>query len=109
MKKISIAVLTILLIISCQEKSAENYFYQGLAKSKIEDFDSAILFYNKAIELDPLMANAYGNRANAYRNTKKYKEAIDDYDKSIEIKPNDAKTYHNRGTAKRDFGHLAEW
>ena len=62
--------------------------------------------YNKAIELDPLMANAYGNRANAYRNTKKYKEAIDDYDKSIEIKPNDAKTYHNRGTAKRDLQDL---
>lgn len=39
------------------------YYNLGVSAEQLEDFDKAKEFYNKAIELDPEMANAYNNIA----------------------------------------------
>jgi len=44
--------------------------------------------YNKAIELNPKYADAYYNRAIAYKAQSNTKKAIKDYTKAIEINPN---------------------
>lgn len=51
------------------------------------DFNNAITFYTKAIELNSNNNYAYYLRAVAYKALKKYKQAIEDYNKSIVLNP----------------------
>ena len=43
---------------------------------------------NKAIEIDPNMAEAYDSRGVGYMRLGEYKKAIEDFDKALEINPN---------------------
>lgn len=61
------------------------------------DYENAVSFCNRSIELEPNMAEAYLFRGLAYRNMQKYKEALADYDKLLSIDPNSAPAYNNRG------------
>ncbi len=44
------------------QKTAEDYLDSGNAKADLEDYKGAIQDYNKAIELNPDLAEAYYNR-----------------------------------------------
>lgn len=54
---------------------------KGQIESAIKDFD-------KAIELDPSLAEAYYDRGLAYSELNQYEKAIKDYDKAIELREN---------------------
>ena len=45
---------------------------------------------DKAIELDPNDASAYGGRGNSYLRLGQYQRAIQDYDKAMQLDPDDA-------------------
>ena len=51
-------------------------------------YDLAIADLSKAIELDPSLAEAYGNRAWAYKKQGKKAEAIADFEKFITLTDN---------------------
>jgi len=68
-------------------------------------FEKAIEDYNKAIELNPNIAQGYNNRGNAYGKLKEHEEAIEDYNKALEFNPEYAAAYYNRGTA---YGKLKQ-
>ena len=53
---------------------------KGLANLAIKD-------YNKAIQLDPELAEAYCNRGVAYEHTGEFERAIADHTKAIELQP----------------------
>jgi tetratricopeptide (TPR) repeat protein len=61
------------------------------------DYENAVSFFNRTIELEPNMSEAYLYRGLAYRNMQKYKEALADYNKLLSIEPNSAPAYNNRG------------
>ena len=63
------------------------------------DYDSAIEYYNKAIELDPSNAQVYNNRGLAWTKKRNYKKAIKDFGDSIKLNPELAITFSNRGMA----------
>jgi tetratricopeptide (TPR) repeat protein len=63
--------------------------------------------YNRAIELDPHLVNAYMTRAVLYMLDNKYPLAIADYTKVIELEPH-GDGYYVRGTAYLDSGHYVE-
>ncbi len=69
----------------------------GLAFSYKKEYDKAIGYYKKAIELNPKYAGAYFNMGNAFGNLKEYKKAIEVYKKAIESKPDYAMAYYNMG------------
>ena len=70
-------------------------------------FDRAIEDYNKAIELNPELAEAYNNRGVAYCIKGDYDRAIVDYNTAIALKRDyTADAYYNRGEA---WLHLGEW
>lgn len=72
---------------------------RGAANLDLEEYNEAILDFNKAIELDNTKLGNYYYRGLAYYNLKQYKEAIDDFSVAIEGCPSDIRAYEKRGDA----------
>jgi len=93
-----------------QSQMAEKYFSEGKAMINKSDYETAILFYTKAIDISPEFSLAYLQRGFARKFTKDFSGAIKDFDKAIESKGllNDAilgnfnleQAYWNRGQSK---------
>ena len=87
-----------------QSISAVTYLRWGNAKFKQEKYESAIVNYDRAIELKPDYDDAYNNRGAAKAKLGIYKSAILDFDRAIEFEPEDANTYKSRGATKAEQG-----
>ena len=81
--------------------SATDYFDRGKAKMDEDlDYDEAVEDFTKAIELDPLYAEAYKERGEADCGCLNFEMAIEDFTKAIELDPSYAEAYKGRGFAK---------
>jgi len=80
-----------------------DWFQKGYDAGEAKEYENAIIYYNKAIQLKPDYADAYYNRGNAKYDLKDYTGAIADYNKAIQLNPDDAKAYNNRGGAKNNL------
>ena len=85
--------------------SASDWFYKGVAT---DDFHLQVVYYNRAIELDPKAAYAYSGRGFAYQGLGRYNEAIQDFTRAIELDPKDANAHNNRGLAYDRLGRYYE-
>lgn len=99
--KVIYAVICLVIFISVvncygAKGTAEEFFEQGKKASSVENADSAITHYSKAIEIDPKFVKAYNNRGIAYIWKKDFKLAIGDFTKAIELDPKNGKAYNNR-------------
>ena len=85
---------------------ARAWFSIGYLRSVGEgiDLEAAVDAYTKAIELDPTLAVAYGNRGSAKDDRGQPAAALADFDRAIELDPTLAVAYFNRGNAKRSLG-----
>ena len=79
--------------------TAEDWFSDGLYIGRLGDYDKAISFFLKAIELDPNFAKAYNNLCFAYYKKFDFTKAIKFYKKAIEIDPDLSEPYFNLGNA----------
>ncbi|MDY6792288.1 MAG: alpha/beta hydrolase [Thermodesulfobacteriota bacterium] len=61
------------------------------------NYEYAIIYYGKAIELFPNNKTAYINRGTAYAKKELFIKAIDDFSKALEIDPENSVCYSNRG------------
>jgi tetratricopeptide (TPR) repeat protein len=73
---------------------------QAIALSQKFKNKEAIKLYEKAIEMNPTVAQVYFNRGTCKSNSLNAKGAIADYDKAIELNPKYMEAYGNRGNAK---------
>ena len=64
------------------------------------DPEKCILVYDRAIRLNPNLAEAYNNRGAARDRLGQYNDAIADYDEAIRLNLNNPEAYYNRGNAK---------
>jgi tetratricopeptide (TPR) repeat protein len=74
----------------------------------LEKYEEAIADYDKAIELNPNLADAWGSRGDAKVNLQRYEEALADYDKAVELNPNLDRAWGARGFAKRNLQRYEE-
>lgn len=81
-------------------KSDSDYFQNGIARTRVNDYEGAIVDFTKAIEINPRYEDAYYFRAISKGFLSDYSGAIKDYDKVIEINPNNSEAYCFRGTDK---------
>ena len=81
--------------------SAEDFFYLGIAFHQRGEYQQAIERYDKAIEGNPQIAEAFNNRGVARADSGDNVGAIADFTEAIELNPQNAETYNNRGAAKR--------
>ena len=86
-------------VIKQVEQTFEDNFYKANAYVEERNFDSAIVYFTKAIKLKPLF-DAYLNRGTTYKLSGQYKDAIKDYNKAISL-DDDRKylAYYQRGMA----------
>ena len=77
--------------------SATDWFQKGYNAYVNKEYDKAISFYLKAIELDPDYADAYVNLGVTYKNQGNNIKAIESYEKAIELDPVNAGAYVNLG------------
>ena len=69
------------------------------------DFSTALVDYNKSLELKNDLAPLYYGRGRAYFNTESYDLALKDFDKAIELDPKDATAYFSRGLVYEKLGN----
>lgn len=84
-------------------KKGKNKPYNGdqaLELSRNFKNKEAIKLYDKAIDINPTVAQAYFNRGACKGNNFDFEGAIKDYDKAIAINPQYMEAYGNRGNAK---------
>ncbi len=66
---------------------------------KKHNYELALEYLNKAIELDPSYAQALAERGDLYIDQKKYREAVDEFDDALEIAPSYHWAYERKGYA----------
>jgi len=80
-------------------KEALMSFENGVRELNAGRDASAVIMFNRAIELDPSRIEYYGNRGFAYLGTKRFDKAAEDFSKTIEMNPLMPEAYYNRGLA----------
>ncbi|MDA3907029.1 MAG: tetratricopeptide repeat protein [Bacteroidales bacterium] len=78
----------------------EPYFYRGLAKYSLGDYNGAIADLNKSISINAYFSYSYLYRGLCKQQQKKFHEALKDYADAIHRGPNNPDIYVNRGAAK---------
>ncbi len=77
-------------------KTAYEAIIKGNAVYDQGNYVKAILYYNKAIDLQPDSTDAYYNRGHAYVKEGRYNQALLNFNKAIELKPDFLKAYSDR-------------
>lgn len=98
------------LIKSPERKELEEWEWcnKGISLFRLGKLQEAIAYYDKAIEINPVYANAWVGKADALNRLDKLQEAIACYDKAIEIDPRYAYAWYNKGDALYRLGKLQE-
>ncbi len=78
----------------------EPYFFRGLAKYSLGDYEGAILDFNQSIKINPYFSYNYQYRGICKSQLSRYPEALKDFADAIHRGPNNADVYVNRGTTK---------
>ena len=59
-------------------------------------FEEAIIFFRKAVVLNPNISEGWNNLGNVNKELKNYKEALNNFDKAIDINPQYAEALSNK-------------
>jgi len=84
-----------------ERKSKESWFYHGIGMACLQkrEFDRAILFFDKSLEVNPAYAEAYEMRGVTYSCREQYDQAIADFNRALEINPRLGEVYWSRAKA----------
>lgn len=83
------------MVISAKPWLGEPYFYRGLAKFYLEDYQGAEIDCGSALEKNPYMCNYFMLRALCRINQARYELAVDDYQQALKINPLEKSCWHN--------------
>ncbi len=94
------------------QREARDYRQQGVEYQRIDDLDTAMVCYQKAIELDPSYTVAYNDLGIIYEAKGTPDRAEESYLKAVKINPNYLSSYSNLALlyeSKRDLLKAAEY
>jgi tetratricopeptide (TPR) repeat protein len=87
-------------LIEIKPNLAEGYFLSGFAENNLGNNNSAIIYFNKGLEIDSQSVTGYLGRGIVKYEMEKYSEAIFDFDKVIVLDSLNTKAYYYRGYTK---------
>ncbi|MBC7101043.1 MAG: tetratricopeptide repeat protein [Methanobacteriales archaeon] len=65
--------------------------------SKNKEHQKALEQYNKALKINPKLAEAWNNKGTTLQKLGKYKEALKCYEKVTQLDPEDIEAWYKRG------------
>ena len=74
-------------------------YNKGTSLAKLGKYEEAIVYFDKALEINPDNVEALNNTGVALAKLGKYKEAIECYDKALKLAPGDSDILKNRALA----------
>jgi Tfp pilus assembly protein PilF len=80
-----------------KRKLAEEYYTIGITHGENKNYAESLNYFQKAIDIDPLYADAYTGMGTHYFFQKEIDVAKTCYERSIELDPNNVKPYFNLG------------
>lgn len=80
----------------------------GITAYKQGSTDAAVIFFKRACDIDPNLADAQYNLAVIFQSQKRYKEAIPRFEEVLRLKPNDADAHYQVGVILMDNGRPQE-
>lgn len=80
----------------------------GLNAYKQGSPESAIIFFKRAADLDPNLADAQYNLGVLYQSERRLKEAVPRFKEALRVKPEDADSHYQLGLALIDLNQLSE-
>lgn len=89
-------------------QKTDRYSSAGVAYSELQEYEKALQYHDKAIEIVSSMPAFHYNRAHTYNKLGEYQKAIIDYKKAITLDPNNADYYCNLGYTYDDLGMYEE-
>ena len=84
------------------------FFFTGTSFLQTNEYDKAIKFLNKSIELNPNISEAYNNKGIALTKIQKFEESVENYNKAIDIKKDFFDAYLNKGISLRNIKKYKE-
>ena len=98
---------TIELSIPDESRAAE-WSLKGVSHHCLGHFDEAIKCYDKALEINPQLAEAWLNKGISLVKFGRFDDAIKCYDRALEINPQYAETWSNKGNSLGCLGRFDE-
>ena len=89
-------------------KELKTLLRNGIKAKERKDFNTAIINFSKAIELNSCCREAFFYRGSIFSEQEKYAEAVEEYTKAIEIEPKNYVSYLNRGIANEHLKRFSE-
>jgi len=81
-----------------------SYMHLGAQAKELRQFETAIHYFNQAIELDSQYASAFYERGNTYFDQHQFEAAIASYDQAVAADPQFAPAYLNKGIGQENLG-----
>ncbi len=112
--KRSLGALGVALILSSptwaqsSNPHAISLYNLGLSAYKQGSPESAIIFFKRACDIDPDLADAQYNLGVLYQSEKRLKEAVTRFQEVLRIKPQDADAHYQLGLALIDLNRFSE-
>ncbi len=100
------AIIGIFLMTTSLFSQAEVWYAKGQQALKSKNYEEAVEYFTRAVELDPSNYKYYEKRGLTYLYAEKPGQAIDDLTISVDINPKNADAYNNRGLAFSFQGDL---
>lgn len=79
------------------------HYHIGLSHANLEEFEYSISPFSRAIDLCPLEAVYYHERAKAYLLTEEYEMSVEDFDKVIELQPTNSHAFFGRAFSHKNL------
>jgi tetratricopeptide (TPR) repeat protein/V8-like Glu-specific endopeptidase len=102
-KKIGLMIETPIAIQPAKPSPADDYLAAGLEKERKNDYQGALLEYDRAIEANPRYAEAYMGRGFANYKLGERSPALTDFNTAITLNPKLARAYVNRANMRLEF------
>jgi len=89
-------------------QAAVNLYNLGLTAYKDGSQEAAIIFFRRACDIDPNLADAHYNLAVIYQSQKRLKEAVPQFQEVLRLKPSDPDAHYQLGLCMIDLGQTAD-
>ena len=88
-------------------EQAADYYNQGIDLFKADKVEESIESFEKAIEFNPELYEAYYNLAQIYMSLNKYEEAFEALKNAVKLRPEDSESLYNIGRVQYTRGYLS--